>query len=206
MVDMTPGRRARLREALDRRLGHVCVAVEAVHHRHNISAILRTCDALGVHHVHLVEGHFSPSQGAARGTERWLHLHKHDSAEAAVEAIQAAGYAIWIADLADDAVPPEGVPVDEPVCLWMGAELVGVGAAAKAAAVGVITIPMHGLAQSLNVSVAAAITARPIAERARAELGEAALLGAAERAEIWSRWMAREEAARAGAARRSGES
>ncbi|MBT3223386.1 MAG: hypothetical protein HN348_30310 [Proteobacteria bacterium] len=51
---------------------------------------------------------------------------------------------------------------------------------------------MHGFAQSLNVSVAAAITMRPIAERARREVGEPAFLSDDERQTIWERWLERE--------------
>lgn len=182
-----------MRSVLDARLNHVCVALEALYHRHNVSAVLRTADALGLYRVHLVEGHFKAVRGAARGAERWLELHHHADPAQAVKAIQAAGYRVYCADFADDAVTPEQVPVDEPLCLWFGAELVGVSQAAREAADGVVMIPMHGFSQSLNVSVAAALTMRPVAERARA-LGPAALLDAGEREQIWASWMAREEA------------
>lgn len=185
-------RAARLRRALDQRLDRVCVAIEAVYHRHNVSAILRTCEAMGVHRVHLVEGHFATSRGPARGAERWLELVRHRSPEAAIEVLKSQGYAVWIADLAERPVPPESVPVERPVCLWFGAELVGVSAAARAAADGVVTVPMRGLAQSLNVSVACALTVRPVAERARA-LGEAALLPLATRDALFAEWLARDE-------------
>lgn len=195
----------RLAAALAQRIGHVRCAIEAVHHRHNVSAILRTCDALGLQHVHLVEGHFSPSKGAARGAERWLDLHKHKLPDEAVAELKAAGFAIWVADFADPPVPPEAIPFDRPVCLWFGAELMGVGPAAKAAADGVVTIPMRGLAQSLNVSVAAALALRPVAEGARAKLGERALIGQDERDRIWARWMQREQEMREGLKERAEE-
>lgn len=197
MVELTERRRERLRGALDQRLGHVRCAIEAVYHRHNVSAVLRTCDALGVHHVHLVEGHFKAKASAAKGAERWLGLHYHPTPAEALAELQQAGYAVWIADLADTSVPPEEVPLDRPVCLWFGAELVGVGEEAQAAADGVVTIPMRGLAQSLNVSVAAALALRAVAERARATLGAAALLPTDEREAVWARWMEREAQRRA---------
>jgi len=200
---VTP-RQVRLRAVLDRRLGHVRCAVEAVFHRHNVSAILRTADALGIHGVHLVQGHFTPSSGAAKGAERWLELYRHPSAEEAMQSIRDAGYALWVADLASPPVPPEAVPLDRPVCLWFGAELAGVCPAVREAADGVVTIPMHGLAQSLNVSVSAALVLRAVAERARA-MGACALLSDAERERVWARWMAKEEAMGRGVAIRAGE-
>ncbi len=199
---MTPSNRLeRMRTVLDGRLAHVHCAVEAVYHRHNVSAILRTCDALGLHNVHLVPGAFTASRGTARGAERWLDLHPHESAQAAIAAIRAAGCKLWIADLGDAALPPEDVPVDRPVCVWFGAELAGVSEDARAAADGIVTVPMRGFAQSLNVSVAAALALRPIAERARA-LGPRALLTPATQQVTWDRWMERHEALRAGIADR----
>lgn len=192
----------RIVTAAQGRIGWVRCAIEALYHRHNVSAVLRTCESLGIQHVHLVEGHFQPSKGAARGAERWLTLHEHANADEAVAAIRGAGCAIWVADFADPPTPPEAIPLDRPVCLWFGAELVGVSPAARAAADGVVTIPMRGLSQSLNVSVAAAVALRPVAERARAELGERALL--ADRDALLAGWIAREERLRDAVARRDG--
>jgi tRNA (guanosine-2'-O-)-methyltransferase len=187
-----PARRQRIEAVLAQRIDTVRCAIEAVHHRHNISAILRSCDALGLSHVHLVEGHFTPSKGTTRGAERWLALHRHASPADAIAELRAAGFAIWVADFADPPVPPERVPVDRPVCLWFGAELIGVGPAARAAADGVVTIPMRGFAQSLNVSVAAAVTLRAVAERSREILGDRALLPSGARDALRQRWLERE--------------
>lgn len=187
-------RRARMEAALAQRTAWVACAVEAVHHRHNISAILRTCDALGLHRVHLVEGHFTPVRGAARGAERWLDLRHDLDADAAITALKADGYAVWCADLDENSVAPEQVPIDRPVCLWFGAEVVGVSAAARAAADGVVSIPMYGFMQSLNVSVAAAMTLRAVAERVRLVHGKAALLDDQARAALLARWLSRDDA------------
>ncbi len=188
---MTDRRAARMRQVLDDRLGLVRCAVEAVYHRHNASAILRSCDAFGVHHVHLI-GADGPPSGAARGAERWLALHSHRDVAEALAALAAAGVDVWVADIADGpTVPPEEIPLDRPVCLWFGAELVGVSEEARRAAKGVVTVPMWGMGQSLNVSVAAAIVLRPVCDRARA-LGEGALLPERERRETLAAWLGRD--------------
>lgn len=183
---------------LEQRLGHVRCAVEAVYHRHNVSAILRTCDALGIHRVHLVGAPGrAVARGAARGAERWLELTTHADPAEAIAAIRAAGCRLLVADLGEPSVAPEEVPLDRPVCLWFGAELVGVSDAARAAADGIVTVPMRGMAQSLNVSVAAALSLRPVAERARA-LADAGL----PRSEIdatLARWLERDQLQREGA-------
>lgn len=193
----------RMQQVLDERLGHVRCAIEAVYHRHNVSAILRTCDALGVHRVHLVAGErLRVSKGAARGAERWLSLRHHDGPTEAIEALRADGFRVFVADLEGDPRTPEELPLDRPICLWFGAELVGVSPEARAAADGVVTLPMRGMAQSLNVSVAAALALRPVAERARA-LGRSAFLTAPERAATLAEWLARDEALKAGVAHRA---
>jgi tRNA (guanosine-2'-O-)-methyltransferase len=181
-----------MREVLGQRLAHVHCAVEAVYHRHNVSAILRTCDALGVHRVHLVGSRaMKVSKGPARGAERWLAVHHHESTAEAVAWLRREGVGLWVADLAPDGRAPEAVPIDRPVCLWFGAELVGVSPEARAAADGVLTLPMRGMAQSLNVSVAAALALRGVAERARA-LGPAAFLPADEVAATEAAWVLRD--------------
>lgn len=182
-----------MQRVLASRLGWIRCAVESVHHPHNVAAILRSCDAFGVHHVHMVEGRAKKGSGASRGAERWLNLRDHDSTAHAIEAIKADGFQLWIADLADPPVPPEAVPIDHPICLWFGAEMVGVSPEAREAADGVVTIPMRGFSQSLNVSVAAALTLRPVAERVRAEHAQRALLTEGERSATWTRWIEREE-------------
>lgn len=188
----TATRLARIHEVLGLRLGYLRCAVDAVYQRHNVSAILRTCDAVGIHHVHVVGHRFSATKGASRGAERWLDVHRHAEVAEAVDAIKADGFRLFVADLDEAAVTPDEVPLDQPLCLWMGQELEGVSPEARAAADGVVRIPMWGFTQSLNVSVAAAVALFPLAARVRA-LGDEALLPAGERAHIEAEWAARED-------------
>ncbi len=196
---MRDRRNARLAEVAAARLGHVAVALEPVWHRHNASAVLRTADALGVHHVHLVgEPRFEPSRGPSKGAGRWLALHRHDTPADAIAAIREAGMALWVADLPDEdtpVVPPSAVPVGRPLCLWLGAELQGVCAEARAAADGVVTLPMRGMSQSLNVGVAGAMILHELVRRSVATHGDGALLPAEGRAALLANWIAREDAA-----------
>lgn len=174
-------------------MGHVRCAIESLHHRHNVSAVLRTCDALGLYTVHLVGvDAFTPSRGACRGADRWLDVRTQPTPAETIAQLREEGCALWVADLTPDAVPPEAVPLDRPVCLWFGAEMVGVGPEARAAADGVVSLPMRGMAQSLNVSVAAALALHSVAERARRELGEQALLPRAQREALIETWLARD--------------
>ncbi len=189
-------RTARIHEALGHRLGSVVVVIEAVHRRHNASAILRSCEAFGVHEVHLITRNFRPSKGAARGSERWMEVHQHEETVPVLEALRARGFHIYVADLDDTAHTPDTVPVDHPVALLFGSEVVGVSDDAKRMSDGAICVPMRGLTESLNVASAATCILYRVAERRRALVGTD--LSIERRDAFFARWQAKDEAQRAG--------
>jgi tRNA (guanosine-2'-O-)-methyltransferase len=196
-------RRERVRRVLAGRLASMVVIIETVRTRHNTSAILRTAEAFGLHEVHMVTGTFRPARGASRGAERWLELHRHAEIAPCIEELHSRGFRVLVADLADDAFTPETAPVDRPIAILLGSETVGVSEAAKALADGVITVPMEGLTESLNVSTAAACLIHRVSERRRAVSGPDLEL---ERQEaFYADWVDREEEARLGARARTGE-
>ena len=92
---ISASRKARVRAALEHRLGSVVTVVEAVHRRHNTSAILRSCEAFGVHEVHMVTGPFRPAKGAARGAERWLDLRLHAGIGLWMPSVRGASTSWW---------------------------------------------------------------------------------------------------------------
>jgi len=190
------GRLEIIQATLAQRLSWVRCAMESIHHRHNTSAILRSADSFGVMDVHLVPGKLQPSKGPSRGVKRWLNIHDHSTTKEAIEHIKSLGYSLWVADFSSPPISPEEMPLDSPVCIWFGAEFEGVSAEARAAADGVVTIPMRGFSQSLNVSVASALILRAVCERARELHGEQALLSPAVRDALWKQWREREEAKR----------
>ena len=196
-------RRERVRRVLAGRLGSVVVIVESVRRRHNTSAILRTAEAFGLHEVHLVTGNFRPARGASRGAERWLELHRHAEVGPCIAALQARGFRVMIADLADDSFTPESVPVDQPIAILFGSETAGVSDEARALADGVITVPMDGLTESLNVSTAAACLISRVAQRRRAAFGPD--LEHERQDAFYADWVDREAEARAGARARTQE-
>ena len=168
---VTPARRARVEDMLSRRMGSVVAVVECVRRRHNASAILRTCEAFGVHEVHLVTTGFRASPGAARGAERWVLRRRFDTTTASLMDLKARGFRIFVADFLPGAHTPESVPVDAPLAVVFGSEVRGVSDEARALADGAVMIPMVGLTASLNVSVSAAILLRTLTDRRRALVG-----------------------------------
>ena len=193
---VTPARLAKVQTALGQRMGSVVAVVEAVRRRHNASALIRSCEAFGVHEVHLVTRFFRPSVGAARGAERWVHTRIFPTVEQSIADLHSRGFAVYVADLAEGAYTPETVPVDRPIALLFGSEVRGVSAEARALADGAVMIPMRGLTESLNVSVSGAILLRAVADRRRDLVGSD--LDASEKHRFVEDWLAREESGRRG--------
>ena len=102
-----PARLARVEAALAQRLGSVVAVAESVRRRHNASAILRTCEAFGVHEVHLVTAGFRPSVGAARGAERWVRRRRFDTTAASLGDLKARGLPHLRGGPAPGALTPE---------------------------------------------------------------------------------------------------
>lgn len=204
MTEIGQERQERIEAALARRLGSVVAVAEAVRRRHNASAILRSCEAFGVHEVHLVTGGFQVSPGAARGAERWVLRRRFDTTAASFADLRARGFRVVVADLLPGAFTPEDVPLDRPIAVVFGSEMRGVSPEARATADGAVCIPMHGLTASLNVSVSAAILLRVLSERRRAMLGGAAGdLAPEARRSFLEAWLASERRAAAGLAART---
>ena len=169
---MMPRRYRRLREVLDRRQPDLTVLLDNVHKPHNLSAVLRSCDAVGVFEAHAVwpEGEIPTPRSIAQGTQKWVGVRTHPDLPAAVAALRAEGFRLVAAHPAPEAVDFRRVDLTRPVALVLGQEKDGLGEAALAAADQLVRIPMSGMVASLNVSVAAALLLFE-AQRQRSEAG-----------------------------------
>jgi tRNA (guanosine-2'-O-)-methyltransferase len=156
---MRPERFHRLRDALSRRQLDLTVLMERVSKSHNFSAILRNCDAVGALEAHVVP----PAHGlavhhtASAGTRRWIRVHRHTDVAGAVAALRGRGFQILAAHPSDEAVDFRDLDYTGPTAFMMGAELYGLSEDGLALATRHVVIPMMGMVQSLNVSVATAI-------------------------------------------------
>ena len=161
---MTPERYAKIRRVLSLRQPTLTVLMDEVNKPHNLSAILRTCDAVGVIQAHAVPPrnagaqHGSvPTYGATSGSaDKWVGVQTHQGAVGAVQALQAQGFQVLATHLSETSVDFRTPDYTRPTCVLLGAEKWGVSDEAAAAADINIVIPMMGMVQSLNVSVAAA--------------------------------------------------
>ena len=168
---MTPERFRTLRAILDRRQPDLTVLMDRVHKPHNFSAVLRTCDAVGVLRTHLVPtADFTAAHDTAGGANRYVGVERHRDLDAALEALRADGMRVVAAHPSDDAVDFRDVDYTAPTAVLLGTELHGLSEEAAAAADARVAVPMLGAVESLNVSVAAAVILYE-AERQRAAAG-----------------------------------
>jgi tRNA (guanosine-2'-O-)-methyltransferase len=156
---MTPERFARFKAALDRRQPDLTVLVEDVHKPHNVSALIRTCDAVGIPAVHAVSpgGDFHRHHMVSGGARKWVRTQAHPDIETAIAQLRREGFRVVAADLNLSALDYRDYDYTQPTALLLGSELAGVSRAAARLADERICVPMQGLAESLNVSVAAAV-------------------------------------------------
>ncbi len=188
---LRPERWAKIERALRNRLGAVRVVVENLHHAHNLSAVLRTCEALGVQHVHVVDEaeHCKLSRRITMGAHKWLTVHRHARFDTCAEELRQRGFRLYAAMLDPGALPLEEIPVDRPVAVVLGNEKEGVSRRTRELCDGAYFIPMYGFVQSYNVSVAAAISLYSLTRRVRRERPDGGLLSPEERAEVLRSWM-----------------
>lgn len=156
---MTPERFAKLRKVLQRRQPDLTVLADGVHKPHNVSAILRTCDAVGIYRAHAVSpgGDLRRHHMLSGGARRFVELTVHKSAPEGLAHLREQGWRIAVAQALPEALDFRKVDYTERIAIVLGAELHGPSDAALAAADVAIAIPMKGMVESLNVSVAAAV-------------------------------------------------
>lgn len=156
---MTPQRFARLKRILDQRQPDLTVVADGVHKSHNVSAVLRTCDAVGVRRLHAItaSGTMTKHHMIAGGSKRWVDVRAHRSIDAAYAELRNAGFTILVAHAGAGSIDYRDADYTGPTAIVLGAELTGPSEIAVAEADRTIAIPMHGMVESLNVSVAAAI-------------------------------------------------
>ncbi len=156
---MIPRRYERLKQVLNQRQPDLTVLIEDVHKPHNLSAIIRTCDAVGVFAVHAVNRHsdtLTYSQ-VAQGSEKWVKLNFHTDITTAIAHLQQHRHKVYAAHLSDTAIDYRQVDYTQPTAILLGTEKWGVSDQAADLVDGHIIIPMQGMVQSLNVSVANAV-------------------------------------------------
>jgi tRNA (guanosine-2'-O-)-methyltransferase len=193
----TDRRQQRIEEVLARRQPDLTIVLENIHDPHNVSAVLRSCDAVGVLAAHTIYTEEQPPDRAyARTTSgsaaKWIEVHRHESVEACYAELHRSGFQILVTALTEHAVDLIDLDLTQPTALVFGNEMRGVSAEALAGADGAVTIPMHGMIESLNISVACAVCLfEAMRQRRLSGAYDQAKLSEAEREQLTTRWLHR---------------
>ena len=170
---MTDRRRARLEGVLRRRQKDLTLVLDNVHDPHNVSAIYRSCDAFGVATVHL---YYTTcpfpvlSKKTSASARKWVDTVRHENRQGLIDTLRAGGHQVLATLCSSSARPVAEYDLTRPTAIIMGNEHDGVSEELVPLVDGQVHIPMYGMIQSFNVSVAAALLLSE-ASRQRAAAG-----------------------------------
>lgn len=137
------------------------VVLEDIHDPHNVSAIYRTCDSVGIPKVSLLytQDEFPRiSKVSSSSANKWVESEKYNSVKDCVDDLHANGFKVYASLLNENAKNVYELDLTEKVAIVMGNEHRGISEEIANLADEVFYIPMRGMIQSLNVSVATAVT------------------------------------------------
>ena len=159
---MTPERNERLNAVLNKRQPAITVVLENVSDPHNISAVMRTCDAIGIQDIYvlnsIIEKHKKWGTKSSSSAAKWLTIHQFTEVKACFEALRKSYKKIYTTHLSTDAVDLYDIDLTESVALVFGNEHSGVSDELIGLCDGNFIIPQVGIIKSLNISVACAVT------------------------------------------------
>lgn len=159
---MTPERKRRLEKVLDKRQPDLTVVLENVTDPHNISAVMRTCDAVGVQEIHILNSRIPPhrkwGKRSSSSAAKWLTIHQYTDPLNCISALRDRRFLILATRLGDGAVSLYETDLTRPTALVFGNEHAGVSDEMGRLADGNIIIPQAGIIRSLNISVACAVS------------------------------------------------
>lgn len=156
---MTPERYNKIKTCISQRQPDLTVVMENVHKEHNLAAIARTCDAVGIGKIYASTEleKINLSQNASSGSDRWMEVKCFSLIEDIYYKLRKMNFQILAAHFDSNAVDYKEIDYTVPTAIVVGQELEGLSEKAVNKADQSIIIPMHGMVQSLNVSVAAAV-------------------------------------------------
>ncbi len=159
---MTPERYDRLTSVLNKRQPDITVVLENVFDPHNISAVMRTCDAVGLQDIYIlntrIPRHKKWGARSSSSAAKWLSIHQYTDAAECFAELRKHYRKIYTTHLSSDAAGLHQLNLAEPVALVFGNEHSGVSEEIMAMADGNFIIPQVGIIRSLNISVACAVT------------------------------------------------
>jgi len=156
---MTSDRYKRIYNMLQQRQTDLTVVMENVHKAHNLAAIARTCDAVGIPEIHAISNieELNLTEDAASGSGKWVNVNIHENIDSVYSQLRQNGFQLLTAHFNERAIDFRKINFTKPTAIIVGQELDGLTEEAITKADSSLIIPMYGMVQSLNVSVATAV-------------------------------------------------
>jgi tRNA (guanosine-2'-O-)-methyltransferase len=159
---MNEVRREKLQQVLNKRQFNITVVMENVHDPHNIAAVMRTCDAVGIQDIYIlntiIPEHKKFGAKSSSSAAKWLTIHSFSDTGECIAALRKKYNKIYTTHLADNATQLYNLNLTDSIALVFGNEHAGVSDEIRSLADGNFIIPQVGIIQSLNISVACAVT------------------------------------------------
>ncbi|MBS1729329.1 MAG: RNA methyltransferase [Bacteroidetes bacterium] len=159
---MTEARREKLEKVLNKRQTNLTVVLEDVHDPHNISAVMRTCDAVGIQDIYILNTYIPPFKKwgfkSSSSASKWMSIHTFEDRAICIRHLKSRYEKIYAACLMPDATSLFTMDLTKCIALVFGNEKDGVSEEMKLMVDGYFNIPQVGIIESLNISVACAIT------------------------------------------------
>ena len=159
---MTPERRAKLENVLSKRQPNLTVVMENVMDPHNVSAVMRSCDAVGIQDIYVISNKVPrPKKWGTKSSSsaaKWLTVHQFNNVQDCVVQLRKEYNTIFTTHLSSEAISLYNIDFTDSIALVFGNEHEGVSEEMRNLADGNFLIPQVGIIQSLNISVACAVS------------------------------------------------
>lgn len=194
-TSLTPEREAKIRRVLSLRQKDLTLVLANIHDPHNVSAIYRSCDAFGVPRVHLYYTDTAfPTLGAksSASARKWVQTVRHKALDSLMQTLHGEGMRVYATSCTPEAKTVAELDLTQPTAIVMGNEHSGVAPEFSGKVDGEVFIPMYGMIQSFNVSVAAAVLlAEASRQRREAGLYDTPRYSEEELEELYKDWSSR---------------
>ena len=147
----------RLKSVLNKRMSNLTVLIENVEKPHNLSAIIRSCDAVGVLEAYAIfnKKEYLTFNSTAQGSQKWININQYKKVKTAIDVLKKKGFKLYGTTLNSKSIDYRKCNFVGPTAFVLGAEKWGISNEAENLMDDCIHIPMRGMVESLNVSVAA---------------------------------------------------
>ena len=155
-MPLLPRRYERLKSVLNKRMSNLTVLIENVEKPHNLSAIIRSCDAVGVLEAYAIfnKEKFLTFNSTAQGSQKWVQINQYKEVKEAIKVLKNKGFKLYGTNLNPRSIDYRECNFKGATAFVLGAEKWGISEEASSLMDEHIHIPMRGMVESLNVSVA----------------------------------------------------